>query len=547
MTWLLIRDWLKHCDSHHDCYSHISKEPLPSRLIRISSREPSRLVVTDDSTPPARYATLSHCWGSLRPLRLLSTNFEDMQAEIPLSQLTKTFQHAIIACQRLEIEYLWIDSLCIIQDSAEDWRRQSATMARVYSNSYCNLFAAHARDGTFGCFTTREPRAMQPTKVFLDWGAEGGQHHYVVPELYWDETMFQTPLNRRAWVFQERTLAPRNLIFGPAEVFFECRAALASELFPRGLPPRVGPMYAFRGVRPDVDGSRAKLRRREGRVAASGQDDVTLKGLAAFDLWHVMVIRYSTADLTYQSDKLVALSAIASEMHRHIKADFLAGLWRRYLPYQLLWAVDPPNSATLTTSVTARSATTTGYVAPSWSWAKSIAAVEGVCDVHHVDERDVLVEILEASTDLVSDDAPFGQVTGGVIRIRGHLAKGVPVRVPHLDSEVLRLPFARSGNDTSNNYMHFDVPTTLAGMDGRELYFLPVRHALRLEAGLSNVYGLVLRRASRLEGEYERLGVFCEAEDPMYIQSACRRYAAQELGLGLEAQGWGFTQDLCIR
>ncbi|OTA97355.1 hypothetical protein M434DRAFT_62015, partial [Hypoxylon sp. CO27-5] len=297
----------------------------------------------------ARYATLSHCWGSSIPLRLSTSNIAALQDEIPFSQLNKTFQDAIIACRRLGIHYLWVDSLCIIQDSAQDWEKQSATMAQVYSNTYCNIAAAYAKDGSFRCFVSRDPAFVQPLKVDLNWGQIPGPH-YVVWTRYWRENVLETPLNMRAWVFQERTLAPRNLFFGRTEVFFECLESIASEHFPVQLPWQIDTISP-KGIRPHIDGSRI-------RKSLGVEPDQSLN---PFSLWGYFVERFSLGQLTYATDKLVAFSAIASLMQRYIKSDYLAGMWRRHLGYQLLWDV-----CGLQWLVSPRRPN--NFVAPSWSW-----------------------------------------------------------------------------------------------------------------------------------------------------------------------------------
>lgn len=114
------------------------------------------------ATPNARYVTLSHCWGSYMPLRLLKNNISSLKQGIRFSQ---TFQDAMVVAQRLGVRYIWIDSLCIIQDSEEIWLEQSALMGQIYSNSFCNIAAAHASDSRQGCFIDRNPDLVAPIKT----------------------------------------------------------------------------------------------------------------------------------------------------------------------------------------------------------------------------------------------------------------------------------------------------------------------------------------------------------------------------------------------
>ncbi|KAK8044998.1 heterokaryon incompatibility protein-domain-containing protein [Apiospora rasikravindrae] len=112
---------------------------------------------------------MSHCWVGHVPLRLLSSNIDELQNEMPIARLSRSFQDAIQVVHWLGLSYIWIDSLCIIQDSPADWEKESARMAEVYSNSHCNIAAAHAANGTYECFVERDPRLVKPLKVELSW------------------------------------------------------------------------------------------------------------------------------------------------------------------------------------------------------------------------------------------------------------------------------------------------------------------------------------------------------------------------------------------
>lgn len=488
-TWSVINDWLSYCDAQHDCKAAVDTalRRLPHRLIDVTPGQPVRLrTAASEVAPHARYATLSHCWGSQMPLRLLKSNMDDLRRGFPVSQLTKTFQDAITTCRRIGVSYLWIDSLCIIQDCPDDWASQSAAMADVYSGSYCNIFAAHAQDGTAGCFASRDPEALRPVRIRVDWGDLAGAH-YAVPEKYWTRTIDDAPLNTRAWVFQERILARRNLIFGACEVVFECCRGIASEQYPRGIPPQLRSHAHFRGVRPDVDGRRI-LTRKYGVGHMSGEEE-------AFCLWNHLVEQYSKAQLTIGTDRLVALSALASEIAKHLKSPYMAGLWSKHLPFQLLWEpVDREKNQ--------RPAT---YIAPSWSWACATSSVRSVWSLPRVyGQIHVDVEVIETVTTLVNPAAPFGQVSSGYLKLRGHLARGTPVKYIHyIGDSRLGLSFLA---DKSQSNVRLDMNSMPEVAANSQFYFLPV---WSLVAG-NEVNGLVLREVDwgpKMKC-YERVGIF---------------------------------------
>ncbi|KAF8849968.1 HET-domain-containing protein, partial [Acephala macrosclerotiorum] len=122
---------------------------LPSRLIDVGSEtEAPRLISSTDIQKPdsfstIHYVTLNHCWGRRQILKLEGWNHEQLRRSISLERMPRTFQGAIEFTRRLRsqfgVRYLWIDSLCIFQDSVEDWQHESMLMAEVYGSSWCNL------------------------------------------------------------------------------------------------------------------------------------------------------------------------------------------------------------------------------------------------------------------------------------------------------------------------------------------------------------------------------------------------------------------------
>jgi hypothetical protein len=346
---------------------------------------------------------MSHCWGPNVPLLLLSSKIAEFQKQIPTSELSKSFQDAFIIARRLGLSYIWIDSLCIIQDSAKDWEKESQSMSEVYSNPYCNVAAAHAIDGTQGCFIDKNPNLIKPLKIELNWGPKPGTYS-AVQSCYWTDNVMAMPLHRRAWVCQERYLAPRNLYFGDTQIYWECRVRITSETFPLGIPGRVA--GSTKDLDPKILG--AIRRKRLGLPEAPELD--------AFSLWELIVGTYSQGKLTYVTDKLVALAGLAARIQKHTKSQYLAGMWRKHLAYQLLWQVRGLQW------IVCRSRPEV-YTAPSWSWASTNGHIEQACVIRQADDREIVMEILDVGVELVSDRNPFGQVKGGFLRLRSSLAK----------------------------------------------------------------------------------------------------------------------------
>jgi hypothetical protein len=104
------------------------KRQLPSRVIDVGDssgvQEPYLLADTV-AIPPTAYVALSHCWGGIIPVRTLRANLAAHQRALSLASLPRTFRDAVTLTRRLNFRYLWIDSLCIIQDDSDDWARES--------------------------------------------------------------------------------------------------------------------------------------------------------------------------------------------------------------------------------------------------------------------------------------------------------------------------------------------------------------------------------------------------------------------------------------
>ncbi len=115
-----------------------------------------RLHVSHDQK--AQYTALSHCWGALKPLTTTGSSLEQRKQGIEWSSLPKTFRDAIHVTHSLGIKYLWIDSLCIVQDDSVDWEVESAKMASIYSQSFITIAATAAVNGSEGCYMERNPR-----------------------------------------------------------------------------------------------------------------------------------------------------------------------------------------------------------------------------------------------------------------------------------------------------------------------------------------------------------------------------------------------------
>ena len=175
----LINGWLGMCfEDHERCQAVAKNIPnskwVPSRLIYVGRGGldiTPRLVVTADilsGEEKIQYTSLSHRWGTGPVTSLKQEDLGEFQNEIPLTSLSQTFLDSISLTRALGLKYIWIDSLCIIQDSREDWVKESATMGDVYKQSHLNIAAMGAAEGNDGLFVeNRHPTDALPVLVHI--------------------------------------------------------------------------------------------------------------------------------------------------------------------------------------------------------------------------------------------------------------------------------------------------------------------------------------------------------------------------------------------
>lgn len=393
-TWSVVKEWIKQCSTQHRCLAPVD-DWYPTRLVEWMHGDMFRVVRSDSGTfcRGKRYITLSHRWGTGDFLRLCTSNLSDLEQGLPIKRLRKTFQDTLTIAQRLGIPYVWIDSLCIIQsgDDNEDWRRESQTMAEVYSKSFCNISADYG-DEENGLFYQRKNEPLDPMvsietyeppfKLHVRWKKQSKKacHEptkqnassqnssyestmsYIVRRIPWKDRLATSPLNRRGWVMQERLLAPRVLSFTPRLVSWNCGRTETNEIWPRRvfnspvserLDRRLNlspPYYRPQGVIQSHTQHRG------------GEQDAR----ALIDWWYELLDDYTRCELTKESDRLVAIAGVARKLRPIVGDQYVAGLWAGSLPWALLWKSRPY----------ARRQPAAANYSPTFSWAACPARVD---------------------------------------------------------------------------------------------------------------------------------------------------------------------------
>jgi hypothetical protein len=347
-TFSTINGWLQECTTEHvGCVRQSLSRPTnyldKVRILEIQERT-LLLVKASESLHSAGYVCLSHCWGSGRDVvRTTADNVEEHSTKgIRIDLLPLTFRDAVETCRRLQITHIWIDSLCIIQDSDQDWRLQAAFMADIYENARLTIAASTAKNPTEGLF-------RQTHRSYVGEPLPGYQSVYI-RQIPITITRPDLPLLGRGWVFQELSLSPRTIHFLKDEVMWQCQSKREQE---------------------SLSTDMACLDRIFFRPIISSVDDEDLRRQ-----WYEIVEAYSIRSLTFQKDRLPAIAAMAIRMQDQRSGDrYLAGLWQSSLCFDLLWYtlqghisfidVEPINSI----SARIASCSDPANSVPSWSWA----------------------------------------------------------------------------------------------------------------------------------------------------------------------------------
>jgi hypothetical protein len=355
----MIKWWLERCDREHlACmakqYMPTGPKRLPTRLLDVGTEDDTflRLFKGSELHEKFQYVTLSHCWGGFKPVFLTSGSIQEMKLSIKADTLPKTFQDAISITRQLGFRYLWIHSLCIIQDSKDDWQQEALRMKDVYQQAMLNIAAAKSPDGRGGCFTERDSCLVMSHTTGIDWEGYRGKYRLIDTNLRKDEVI-NTPLESWGWVLQERLLSTKKVYFSKNQVFWGYQEAQGYEAYPSMLPT---PMLTVPAVWQNLNMWHNGVQLSAWGKQSSGLEDFCL---SAYALWDRIVQTYSGLAFTQNTDRLIALSGVAKVVATLIEDEYLAGIWRSRLLRGLIWSVNNPDTASRPES----------YIAPSWSLA----------------------------------------------------------------------------------------------------------------------------------------------------------------------------------
>ncbi|KAM7211532.1 HET domain containing protein [Rhypophila decipiens] len=405
---------LEVCERDHKCRQRRRRPPpvtvtggnmprLPTRVLdlgKLPGRSDLkldadlRLYVSQDGEV-GQYVALSHCWGKLQLITTTKDTIDLRTKDIKFEELTRTFQDAVKVTRQLGIRYLWIDSLCIVQDDQNDWLREAAKMVEVYSEAHLTIAATAGSDGNSGLFRGpgEQPVAgdyytelkTQLKGPPLGDGREDEFARLFIRRCLPHGAFFKfdpngLPLLTRAWVFQERLLSARVVHFVQDELVWECREKYAcecGEAHARG--SNRGTVKQGDAVGRSETEWRAKDDSYPSRWHREDPDNDEEQEGSLYADFCGLVSAYSQLRLTYEKDRLAAFAGIARTLYSSGsrsggESEYLAGHWKESLAHNLTWQVREPTvpfSAWPQRPEAAAGAGSDEYVAPTWSWAST--------------------------------------------------------------------------------------------------------------------------------------------------------------------------------
>lgn len=419
-----IKSWIRQCSQ--TCDPEIIPAVLPKRLLDAGSIDGRQQIRLLDHTQPllqgetrqtTAYAALSYCWGNESPLMTTSKNLHEMLDGISFECLPKVYQHAIIVCRSLQIRYLWIDSLCIIQGDKTDWESESPKMAQYYEHAYLTIIPA-AATSCYDGFLERLPSTTSSVEVefqsSLNSDIRGSYfigHDFTSDpgfSLFYQDTA-ASKWGTRGWTFCEGLFSKRRVYFGKNAIHWSCRSFYASEL--------------------------------SNHLKDAEEDSLRplFESSSPLIVWYTQHLEYSVRKLSRRHDRLPAISPLAQVIADMTRDVYLAGLWKSSLHVGLLWYASDFKGPIIVPEEGE-----TRYIAPSWSW---LARARNAEISHYVltHEAQYSFNVLEAGTTLDGIN-PYGRVSDGYIKVQGQVYN------------LLGKPFYKTAYERRANYQEIKTP-----------------------------------------------------------------------------------------
>ncbi|KAK3299641.1 heterokaryon incompatibility protein-domain-containing protein [Chaetomium fimeti] len=423
--------WLQNCLRNHNlCQPPLEFHHPPKRLINVgNTTQHPFLVEMGPNSPPVKWLCLSYCWGGFEPaVKLTRANMNKLKSGMlsggeSLDSLDATVRDAILVARALDIPYIWIDALCILQDKdANEWNEQAPKMNEIYGGSVLTLVAASAKTVKDGFLTKRRLQQYVPISASDTPSGDAARDDpranvFLSPEWPAQEDLANGPWNSRGWTMQEGLLPNRLLYYTSSQMMWKCKN---EQRFERGVTKSLDhvlknfddrvhdPEYIWL----ETSDTFSKFKRFPYCLPAKW---VKVEP-EMFRLWYDLVENYSPRQFTNPGDRLVAVSGLAKVFGDAIRSeDYFAGLWKSDMIRGLMWYIE---GATLIPR-----SPLDNDVFPTWSWA---SAGCGLVNHDHKDWNIPLSRVENAQVDLVDKRQPFGPLKTGsanTITLTGRLKR----------------------------------------------------------------------------------------------------------------------------
>lgn len=404
------------CRTHHKrCRLTRDSTFMPDRLLDVGQVKRDnvvRLIIVPEGFQ-SPYSTLSYCWGKAQSVHLTKDTLPRFCNQgIPTCDLPATIIDACETCASIGIRYIWVDSLCVMQDEEEDWSRQASLMNHIYNSSDLTISAAAGDNCNHGLFNKRSYASLLSAEIACETIAGfKGIGSIRGPLVSYG---FKEPAQCRGWTMQECLLSRRLITFGTNQLSWECASSHWIESGAHFVATAPVDDYLPRpalAVSRSFDDNKPRQLRKENSELA--------------DIWQHLVKSFCLRQLTFERDKFPAISGLAQWLApnfcRSMEIKYIAGLWEPHLPESLLWYHHLPFPVDLDDSRRPNA-----YRAPSWSWAS--------LDCKYLrwtpaTTRPCVAELLDSSVTLKSEDR-YGEVLDGWLDIRAPIKQGwlVPSR-----------------------------------------------------------------------------------------------------------------------
>lgn len=428
----LMDTWIRECVSNHAECRNFRNEFFPTRVLNVSlgnlSNDP--FLQVSDGRIQDKYLVLSHCWGSAPSLTTTTANLEIRKKSIPIESMPANFRDAVWLTRKLGVHHLWIDSLCILQDSTLDWQVESECMGDVYANAFLTIAADNAKNSSEGFLKKRPEGVVDPIINVSCLSADGTRFNDLALREYpatWKYGVNKAVLNERGWALQERVMSTRILHFGEQQLYWECRQVTDAE----------GGMYFY--PHDTSVFSKAQLRDIWNEEEQGSYAD-------ELERWYTCLDEYSTRKLTYGKDKLPAIAGIAKSMQNRTPelGAYYAGIWKGDFVRGLLWRAKRIGGL----------AQLGEYRAPSWSWAALDGPMKHDWFALKYFDPDKFPTIEDVSIRCLGR-SDFGEIHSGWVRIKAPMCPAVYLGTPARGVLDIIGPFGeplQTGNDTENQY-----------------------------------------------------------------------------------------------